>query len=84
MEVSSSGLLMAIRVASSALFFPEPRPTPMWARPASFITAVMSAKSRLIRPVVLIRSETDCTACRSTSSAMAKALAKVIFSSVAY
>ena len=48
------------------------------------MTAVTSAKSRLMKPVFLIRSEMDCTAWRSTSSAISKALAKVIFWSVAY
>ena len=46
--------------------------------------AVTSAKSRLMNPVSRIRSEMDCTAWRSTSSAISKALAKVIFWSVAY
>ena len=63
MEVSSRGLEMAIRAASSALFLPAARPTPMWARPASFMTADTSAKSRLMNPVFLIRSEMDWTAC---------------------
>ena len=62
MEVSSSGLETARRAASSALFLPEARPTPMWAMPASFMTADTSAKSRLMKPVFLIRSEMDCTA----------------------
>ena len=44
-----------------------------------FMTAVTSAKSRLIKPVSRIRSEMDCTAWRSTSSAISKALANVIF-----
>ena len=82
MEVSSRGLETARRAASSALFLPEARPTPMWAMPASFMTADTSAKSRLINPVFLIRSEMDCTAWRSTSSATSKALARVIFCSV--
>ena len=53
---------MAMRAASSALFLPAARPTPMWARPASFIMAVTSAKSRLMKPVSRIRSEMLCTA----------------------
>ena len=39
MEVSSRGLEMAIRAASSALPLPAARPTPMWAMPAFFIMA---------------------------------------------
>ena len=74
---------MAILAASSALFLPAARPTPIWAMPASFITAVTSAKSRLMNPVFLMRSEMDCTAWRSTSSAISKAFWKVIFWSVA-
>ena len=62
MEVSSRGEEMAIRAASSALPLPAARPTPMWARPASFMMAVTSAKSRLIKPVSRMRSEMDCTA----------------------
>ena len=83
MEVSSRGLEMAILAASSALPLPAARPTPMWAMPAFFMMAVTSAKSRLMKPVSRIRSEMDCTAWRSTSSAISKAFAKVIFWSVA-
>ena len=62
MEVSSSGLEMAMRAASSALPLPAARPTPMCAMPAFFMMAVTSAKSRLMKPVSRMRSEMDCTA----------------------
>ena len=45
----------------------------------STMMVVTSAKSRLMNPVSRIRSEMDCTAWRSTSSAISNALAKVIF-----
>ncbi len=77
MEVSSSGLEMAILAASSALPLPAARPTPMWAKTsASFMMEVTSAKSRLMKPVSRIRSEMDCTAWRSTSSAILEGVGK--------
>ena len=79
MEVSIRGLETAILAASSALFLPEAWPTPMWALPASFMTVVTSAKSRLMKPVCLMRSEMLVTASSSTWSAMRKALSMVIF-----
>ena len=48
MEVSSRGLATAAWAACSALSRPEAVPTPMWARPASFMMADTSAKSRLM------------------------------------
>jgi len=62
MEVSISGLATAILAASSALPLPTAWPTPMWAKPASFIIVVTSAKSRLMKPVFLMRSEMLVTA----------------------
>src|SRR6478735_176927 len=46
---------------------------PMSADPASCITVRTSAKSRLMRPGVVIRSQIPCTPWRSTSSAILKA-----------
>ena len=59
-------------------------PTPMWAKPASFIIVVTSAKSRLMKPVFFMRSEMLVTGWRRTSSAISKAFASVTFWSVAY
>ena len=86
MEVSSRGLETAAVAACSAFSRPVAMPTPICARPADFMTAETSAKSRLIitfseKPT---SSEMEVTACLSTSSAMPKALAKVIFWSVTY
>ena len=46
---------------------------PMRAEPALCITALTSAKSTLIIPGIVIRSEIPSTACRKTSSHIAKA-----------
>ena len=46
---------------------------PMSAVPASFMIVRTSAKSRLIRPGIVIRSQMPCTPWRSTSSAIRKA-----------
>ena len=62
MDVSMSGLATAMRAASSALPLPAARPTPICAKPASFMTQVTSAKSRLMKPVFLMRSEMLTTA----------------------
>ena len=83
-EVSIKGLATAIFAASSALPLPTAWPTPMCAKPASFMIVVTSAKSRLIKPVFFMRSEMLVTAWRSTSSAISKAFASVTFWSVAY
>ena len=84
MVVSSRGLEMARWAASWAFRWPAARPMPMWARPASFMTAVTSAKSMLMKPVLLMMSEMAWTAWRSTSSAISKALDRVIFRSDTY
>ena len=53
-EDSSSGLEMADFAASVARSAPDPIPIPMSADPAPDITDLTSAKSRLIRPGVVI------------------------------
>ena len=60
MLASSSGLAIAWRAASAARCSPVPRPRPMSAGPASFITDRISAKSRLISPGAVIRSMIPC------------------------
>ena len=56
-ERSRSGLSIAERAASVALFSQEPYPIPISADPAEFITERTSAKSTLISPGCVIRSE---------------------------
>ena len=57
MVVSNNGLATASRTASMLLFSPVPLPIPMCAIPRFFITVRTSAKSRLIKEGVAIRSE---------------------------
>jgi hypothetical protein len=73
METSSSGLSIACWAAWIARFSPLARPIPMRAEPALLMTALTSAKSRLIRPLTVIRSEIPWTPWRRTSSATLKA-----------
>ena len=56
-----------------ARFGPLAMPMPISAEPASFMIVRTSAKSRLIRPGVVIRSQMPCTPWRSRSSATRKA-----------
>ena len=70
---SRSGLEIAAAAASTARVSPAPMPVPMSATPASFITVRTSAKSRLIRPWIVIRSEMPRTALSRTWSAMLNA-----------
>ena len=79
-ESSSSGLAIAASAASRARRSPSASPVPIIALPISLITERISAKSRLIRPGITIRSVTPRTPEYSTSSAIAKASAKVVFS----
>ena len=53
---SSSGLSIAALAASTARVSPVEAPIPIIAEPASDITVRTSAKSRLIRPGIVIRS----------------------------
>ena len=71
--VSSSGEETACSAASVARFSPAPMPMPSRAGPASDMIVRTSAKSRLIRPGSVIRSEMPWTPWRSTSSATRKA-----------
>ncbi len=59
---SSSGEEIAFVAASTARFSPLAVPVPMSAMPISFITVRTSAKSRLIKPGTVIRSEMPFTA----------------------
>ena len=72
-DCSSSGLDTAFLAASAARFSPEASPMPISAEPASCMIVRTSAKSRLIRPGVVIRSVMPCTPWPSTLSASRKA-----------
>ena len=72
-EVSSSGDSTARWAASIARWSPTPIPIPSSAVPASAMIVRTSAKSRLISPGSVIRSEMPCTPWRSTSSAIRNA-----------
>ena len=69
---------MAFSAASSARFSPLPSPVPIIALPISAMTERTSAKSRLIRPGITIRSVIERTPCCSTSSASWNASLKVV------
>ena len=72
-EVSSNGEETACLAASIALSSPIPIPIPMIACPDFSITALTSAKSKLISPTTAIKSEIDCTPRRNTLSTSLKA-----------
>ncbi len=69
MDASSSGEEIAITAAALARSSPRAEPMPISAEPASDITDLTSAKSRLIRPGVVIRSVMPWTPESSTWSA---------------
>ena len=73
MLASSSGLAMAISAATTARSSPRALPMPMSAEPALLMTLLTSAKSRLIRPGVVMRSVMPWTPDSSTWSALLKA-----------
>src|SRR6266568_7572167 len=77
-EVSSSGLETACLAASSARESPAPWPMPISASPAFSMIAFTSAKSRLMTPGWVTRSEMPCTPWRSTSSAIRNASSSVV------
>ena len=77
---SRSGLAIAFSAALTARSSPLSSPVPIIALPISSMTARTSAKSRLMRPGRTIRSVTPLTPWCSTSSAIEKASAKVVFS----
>ena len=68
-DASSSGLEIAISAATTARSSPRAEPMPMSADPAPDMTDLTSAKSRLMRPGVVIRSVMPCTPESSTWSA---------------
>ena len=68
-DASSSGELIAFPAACTARPSPRDDPMPISALPAPDMTDLTSAKSRLIRPGVVIRFVMPCTPERSTSSA---------------
>ena len=73
MLASSSGLEIASSAACTARSSPRAEPMPMSAEPAPCMTDLTSAKSRLIRPGVVMRSVMPWTPDRSTWSAERKA-----------
>ena len=77
-DTSRSGELIAERAASSARFSPAERPTPMSADPAFSITLRMSAKSTLMIPGIVMRSEIPSTACLRTLSHCSNAFFTVV------
>src|SRR5438477_7076552 len=78
-DVSSSGLDTACLAASSARLSPAPWPMPIRASPAFSMIALTSAKSRLMTPGCVTRSEMPCTPWRRTSSAIRNASSSVVF-----
>ena len=60
-ESSIKGLEIAASAAVSARFSPDASPVPIMALPISRMTARTSAKSRLIRPSLTIRSVMQAT-----------------------
>src|SRR5918999_279847 len=72
-DASSSGEEIAARAASSARFSPAAPPTPINADPAFVSTVRTSAKSRLMRPGVMIRLVIPSTPWYRTWSAMRNA-----------
>gem|GEM_PF-890363 len=81
-ESSKSGESIAALAASTALFSPEPYQIPISADHAFFITDFTSAKSTLISPGCVIRSETHCTHSLNTSSTIEKASKSGVFLSI--
>ena len=77
---SIKGLEIAASAASIALFSPSASPIPIMAFPIPLITVSMSAKSKLIRPGLTIKSVIPLTPCIKTLSAILNASGKVVFS----
>ena len=82
--ISRSGEEMAARAASSARFSPEAAPMPMSAAPEFSRTERISAKSMLMMPGVVMRSEMPSTASLRILSQMAKAFLAVMFFSTVW
>ena len=76
---SSNGLAIAASAASMARLSPSASPVPIMALPISSIIVLTSAKSRLIRPGLIIKSVMPDTPECKTSSAIAKASANVVW-----
>ena len=75
---SSSGLAIAFSAASSARLSPSASPVPIIALPISCMTERTSAKSRLMRPGMTMRSVMPRTPCCKTSSASWNASLNVV------
>ena len=82
-DSSISGEVIAALAASSARASPEAEPTPIRAEPASRMIVRTSAKSRLIRPGIVIRSVMPWTPWRRMSSAWRKASSTLVRRSTA-
>ena len=82
MEDSSSLDEMASVAASSARVSPDAMPMPIMAEPASFMMARTSAKSRLMRPGMVMRSVMPCVPWRRMSSATRNASSMEVFLSM--
>src|SRR5690348_7641085 len=79
MDASSSrGLAIAILVASMARLWPRPTAVPITAYPMPSMIVLMSAKSRLMMPVMVMMSEMPWTPWRRMSSAMRNASKKLV------
>src|SRR6185312_16260367 len=78
MLASSRGDATASSAALIARSAPRDEPMPMRAEPAPCMTDLTSAKSRLMRPGVVMRSVMPCTPARSTWSAVANASRKLM------
>ena len=76
---SSSGLSIAILAAISARSGPVALPVPISATPMLLMIVRTSAKSTLINPGMVIRSEMPCTAFKRTSSAFLNVSSSVVF-----
>jgi len=81
-DSSSNGESIAILAASNVRLSPVPRPMPINAEPAFCMIAFTSAKSTLIMPCMVIRSEIPCTPWRKTSSTTEKASNNDVFLSI--
>ena len=79
---SRSGLEIACLAASAARFSPVPTPMPISASPWSLIMVLTSAKSRLITPGTVIKSEMPWIPWRRTSSASLNASFTEVFLSI--
>ena len=77
---SIRGLFKASSAALVALLSPSDSPVPIMALPIPFITVSTSAKSKLIKPGLTIRSVTLCTPCFKTLFDKSNDSSNVVFS----